>query len=117
MDKTITFTLEQLLIWVLLIAAIVAVIILISVLVKASAAMKGLNDTLTNANKLLENTNDIVADVKEVTHDTKLTIKKAENSVEGFCKIIDDNKNSITAITNLANAGASLASLFKGKSK
>lgn len=112
-DTTITFTVQQLLTWVLLIAAIVAVIVLIVVLVKLAESMKSLTKTLDQANVLLTDVDSVVKDAKDITYDAKRTVRRASHSVNGFCKIVDSNKGSIRAVSDLANAGASLISIFR----
>lgn len=112
MDTTITFTVRELLTWVLLLAAIVAVVILIVVLAKLAESMKSLTKTLDNANTLMLDLDTVVKDAKDITYDAKRTVRRASHSVDGFCKIVDTNKGSIRAISNLANASASLLSLF-----
>lgn len=111
-QTTITFTLGELLTWILLVAAIVAVIILIVVLVRAASSMKTLTSTLEKANDLLEDVDNVVKDAKDISYETKRTVRRASHSVNNICKIVDTNKGSFTAMTNLANAGASLMSLF-----
>ena len=112
MDTTITFTVRELLTWVLLLAAIVAVVVLIVVLAKLAESMKSLTKTLDNANTLMLDLDSVVKDAKDITYDAKRTVRRASHSVNGFCKIVDTNKGSIRAISNLANASASLLSIF-----
>jgi len=118
MDTTITFTVGELLTWVLTAAGIIALIFLIVLLARLSNSIRNMDVTMLKVNTLLDDVNIIVKDAKEMTGETKTALKKASASVNTVCKIIDDNKNPITAITNLANAGASLASILGlGKKK
>ena len=112
MDTTITFTIQQLLTWVLLVAAIIAVIVLIVVLIKLSESMKSLTKTLDQANTLLADADSVIKDAKDISYDAKRMVRRASHSVNGFCKIVDTNKGSIRALSNLAGASASLLSLF-----
>jgi len=112
-ESTITFTVQQLLTWILLVAAIIAVIILIVVLVKMSESMKNLSKTLDQASTLLNDVDQVVKDAKDISYDTKRTVRRVSHSVNGICKIADSKKGSIRAAGDLVNASASLASLLR----
>lgn len=112
MDTTISFTIGELLIWILTFAGIAALIFLMVLLGRLSASVKNLETTMAKVNTLLDDVDVIVSDTKEITGETKKALKKASVSVNTVCKIIDDNKNPITAITNLANATASISSIL-----
>lgn len=125
-DKSITlsFTVQELLICVLLVAAIIALIFLIVILFRfrktaeeLTAVLQKANETLDDVKTVVKDAAEITATVKDASFKAKSTIKKASRSVDGFADIVSANKSKISAFTGLVNAGASLASLFGADKK
>ena len=116
---TISFTLQDVLTCLLLIAATVALIMLIVFLKKVLRSAEDLSETLKKANSALDEAKVTLKDVSEIVEKAKQTtdiantsIRKASRSVANFADVVSANKSKISAFTGLLNAGASLASLL-----
>jgi len=115
MDTTITITVEQLLIWVLLFVAIIAIIYVIVLLSRASKMMAPLSETITKANSVLDDIKVITSNAKDSTEDARRAVRSASNAIHDVAHILDVNRMPITAITGLAAVGTSLANLSRRK--
>ncbi|MDO5331302.1 MAG: hypothetical protein Q4E99_01365 [Bacillota bacterium] len=112
MDTTITMTVQQILIWILIIAGIVAVIYLAALLSKLGKLMKPTKEAVEKLNLVLDDVKDITANVDESTIKAKKALNSASNSMMGVARIIDANKGPISALTSILGAGAGVASLM-----
>ncbi|MBO4818500.1 MAG: hypothetical protein J5528_00020 [Firmicutes bacterium] len=116
---TISFTLQDILICLLMVAAIIALIALTVLLKKFLKSAEELTKTLEKANSALDEARVVLKDATAIVEKTKetsdianLSIRKASRSVANFADVVSANKSKISAFTGLVNAGASLASLF-----
>lgn len=112
MDTTITLTVQQILIWILLVAAIVAIIYIAVLLSKACKLMKPTQEAIEKVNKVLDDVKDITANVDESTLKAKKALNSASTSLMGVARIIDTNKGPISALTSILGASAGVASLL-----
>ena len=117
MDTTITLTIGQLLTWILIIVGIVAVIYLIVLLARIVKLTAPLNDTVTKTNKILDDVSVITQNAADGTTDAKDAIHAASIAIKDLSKVMDTNKGTISAVSNIVNAGSSLASIAKGGKK
>ena len=116
---TISFTVQDILVCLLMVAGIIALIVLISLMKKFLKSAEELNKTLEKANSALDEARVVLKDATAIVEKTKetsdianLSIRKASRSVANFADVVSANKSKISAFTGLVNAGASLASLF-----
>ena len=116
---TVSFTLQDILICILLAVAIVALIMLIRLLHSVMKSADELSKTLEKANIALDDAKVVLKDATGIVEKFKETgdianqsIRKASRSVSTFADVVSTNKSKISAFTGLMNAGASLASLF-----
>ncbi len=119
---TISFTLQDVLVCILMVVAITALIMLISLMKKIQKSADELGKTLEKANSALDDAKVVLKDAtvivekaKETSDIANLSIRKASRSVANFADVVSTNKSKISAFTGLVNAGASLASLFDDK--
>ncbi len=116
---TISFTLQDILVCLLMVAAIIALIVLIVLMKKFLKSAEELTKTLEKANGAIDEARVVLKDATAIVEKTKetsdianLSIRKASRSVANFADVVSANKSKISAFTGLVNAGASLASLF-----
>ena len=99
----ITISIQQLLIYILLVVAIVAIAVLIVVFTKLLPTLKSLAKTMENVEAL------------------STTAREDLDSVQGIITdvtgVIANNKSNLKAATNLVNAAAGLAKLTRSKTK
>ncbi|MCQ2553926.1 MAG: hypothetical protein MJ150_06450 [Clostridia bacterium] len=117
MDTTITLTIGQLLTWVLIIVGIIAVIYLIVLLARIVKLTAPLTDTVTKTNKILDDVSVITQNAADGTTDAKEAVHAASAALKDLSKMMDSNKGTISAVTNLVNASSSIASIAKGGKK
>lgn len=116
-DIVVSFSLRDALLTILLVAAIAAVIALFVFLIRLVKATGQLGETLDKTNKILGDVSVISENAKNGTEEAKVVISKVASTVSGVSEIVDTNKSTIKAVTNLANAGASLTSLINNAQK
>ena len=116
---TISFTLQDILVCLLMVAAIIALIVLIVLMKKFLKSAEELTKTLEKANGAIDEARVVLNDATAIVEKTKetsdianLSIRKASRSVANFADVVSANKSKLSAFTGLVNAGASLASLF-----
>ena len=116
---TISFTLQDILVCLLMVAAIIALIVLTVLMKKFLRSAEELTKTLEKANSALDEARVVLKDATAIVEKTKetsdianLSIRKASRSVANLADVVSANKSKISAFTGLVNAGASLASLF-----
>jgi hypothetical protein len=116
---TISFTLQDILVCLLMVAAIIALIVLIVLMKKFLKSAEELTKTLEKANGAIDEARVVLKDATAIVEKTKetsdianLSIRKASRSVANFADVVSANKSKLSAFTGLVNAGASLASLF-----
>ena len=108
---------KQVLICILIAAAIVAIVYLVMLLMKANKVITPLEDTVKKLNLVLDDAKDITGDVKESADSAKKAVTKASNTVAEVSRVVYTNKGAITAVTSLLGVGAGLASLLGVSSK
>ena len=106
-----TFTIEDLLIWVLLLVAIIAVIYLIVLLSKVIKIAKPAQESVEKIDKMLDDVQICVTNIKDGSEEVKKTLNKTSDTLRSVTRILDANRGPISALSGIANAGASLASL------
>jgi len=117
LDTTITITVEQILIWVLLLVAIIAVIYVIVLLARAAKVMVPAKDTVEKLNSVLDDVKVITTNAKDSSEDARRALNRASDTLHDVARILDVNKGPIAAVTALIGAGTSLASLSKKTTK
>ena len=117
MNAELTFTVGELLTWLLLLVAIVAVVVLIVLLVRIVKLMRPVDESVKKIDKILDDVQIIANNVKEGSEDAKKALNKTSDSLRSLSRILDTNKGPISAISGLANAGASLVGLFGGHTR
>ena len=113
----VTMSYLDMLIAVLLVAAIILVIYLIILLKKLSPSIETLQSVMKNCDELTASANKSVQEIEVLVDDVKVAANDMGTSLGSVCELIDGNQNTISAITNLVNSTASIAGLFKRKPK
>lgn len=112
MDTTITLSVQQILIWALILVGIIAVIYIIVLLSRAIKLLKPTMDAVDKLNLVLDDVKSITGNVKDGSDKAKKALDSASTSLVSVARIIDANKGPISAVTSLLGASASLASLL-----
>ena len=102
----VTISLTELLVGILVVAAIVLVIYLIVMVGK-------LLPSLSHLEKILADAEVIVKDVRETSGDAKGAVTKLSASLVDVSDLLKGNKSFVAAGSNLVNAAASLRGLMK----
>ena len=106
----ITISIQQLLIYILLVVAIVAVGLLAVVFAKLLPTLKSLAKTMENVEALSTTAKDDLDSVQGI-------ISNVTTSVSDVTRVISGNRSQVKAAANLVNAAAGLAKLTKSKTK
>ena len=106
----ITISIQQLLIYILLGVAIIAVAILAVVFARLLPTLKSLAKTMENVEALSTTARDDLDSVQGIG-------KNVSRSVSDVTGVIANNRSSLKAATNLVNAAAGLAKLTRSKDK
>ena len=106
----ITISIQQLLIYILLGVAIIAVAILAVVFARLLPTLKSLAKTMENVEALSTTARDDLDSVQGI-------VKNVSRSVSDVTGVIANNRSSLKAATNLVNAAAGLAKLTRSKDK
>lgn len=106
----ITISIQQLLIYILLIVAIVVLAILAAVFAKLLPTLKSLAKTMENVEALSTTARDDLDSVQGI-------VKNVSQSVSDVTGVIASNRSGVRAATNLVNAAAGLAKLTREKNK
>ncbi len=109
----ITFSVQDILIWVLLAVAIIAVIMLIKVLASLGPTTKSLASVLEKLDKTMSDVNEITEQAKTGTIETKAAITSAAASMNDVLKTVRGHKGTIAAATNVINAMSNLSAIFR----
>lgn len=112
MDTIMALPIQQILIWILLVVAIIAVIYIAVLLSKACKLMKPTQEAIEKVNKVLDDVKDITANVDESTLKAKKALNSASTSLMSVSRIINTNKGPISALTSILGASAGVASLL-----
>ena len=106
----ITISVQQLLIYILLVVAIIAVAALAIVFAKLMPTLKSLAKTMENVEVLSTTARDDLDSVQGI-------VKNVSRSVSDVTGVIANNRSGLKAATNLVNAAAGLARLTRTKDK
>ena len=106
----ITISIQQLLIYILLGVAIIAIAILAVVFAKLIPTLKSLAKTMENVEALSTTAREDLDSVQGI-------VKNVSRSVSDVTGVIANNRSSLKAATNLVNAAAGLAKLTRSKEK
>ena len=106
----ITISVQQLLIYILLVVAIIAVAALAIVFAKLMPTLKSLAKTMENVEALSTTARDDLDSVQGI-------VKNVSRSVSDVTGVIANNRSGLKAATNLVNAAAGLARLTRTKDK
>ena len=106
----ITIDIQQMLIYILLIVAIVAIGMLVVIFTKLLPTLKSLAKTMENVEAMTQTARDDLDSVQGI-------ITNVSRSVSDVSGVIANNRSSVKAATNLVNAAAGLAKLARGKGK
>ncbi|MCR4804215.1 MAG: hypothetical protein K5981_00990 [Clostridia bacterium] len=106
----ITISVQQLLTYLLLIVAIVAVAILAVVFAKLIPTLKSLSKTM-------ENVAEMSTTAKEDLDSVQGIISNVATTATNISGVVAGNRSTVKAATNLVNAAAGLARLTKNKDK
>ena len=106
----ITISIQQLLIYILLGVAIIAVAILAVVFARLLPTLKSLAKTMENVEALSTTAKEDLDSVQGI-------VKNVSRSVSDVTGVIANNRSSLKAATNLVNAAAGLAKLTRSKDK
>ena len=106
----ITISIQQLLIYILLGVAIIALAILAVVFARLLPTLKSLAKTMENVEALSTTARDDLDSVQGI-------VKNVSRSVSDVTGVIANNRSSLKAATNLVNAAAGLAKLTRSKDK
>jgi len=109
----VTLSYKDLLIGVLLICAIVLIIYLIGILRKLGPILNNLSQISEDAKKLTAEAINGVDEIKKVSKKAGDGVEKISSSVGNVVNLLDGNKNTVKALTNITNATAGLVNLFK----
>ena len=111
----ITLSYMDLLIAALLIATIVLVIYVIVLVKNLLPTVANLKTITDDAASICSTAKTGMDDIGEIVTDFKATAEKVDCSIGSVCDKIDGNSNTVTAVANLINSTASIASLLKKK--
>ena len=106
----ITISIQQLLIYILLGVAIIAVAILAVVFARLLPTLKSLAKTMENVEALSTTAKEDLDSVQGI-------VKNVSRSVSDVTGVIANNRSGLKAATNLVNAAAGLAKLTRSKDK
>lgn len=106
----ITISIQQLLIYILLGVAIIAIAILAVVFAKLLPTLKSLAKTMENVEALSTTAREDLDSVQGI-------VKNVTRSVSDVTGVIANNRSNLKAATNLVNAAAGLAKLTRSKDK
>ena len=106
----ITISVQQLLIYILLVVAIIAIAALAIVFAKLMPTLKSLAKTMENVEALSTTAKEDLDSVQGI-------VKNVSRSVSDVTGVIANNRSGLKAATNLVNAAAGLAKLTRSKDK
>lgn len=109
-DLTITISLQDLLVLVMMVLGIVALIYFIIILARLTPAMKSLQNIMQDAEQMTSQAKGSMESVSGIVSD--LT-----QSASGLNEIISGNKSGFKAATNLVNAMAGLVGIVRSGEK
>lgn len=112
-DYMLTMSYKDILIAVLLLLTIILVIYLIVLIKRMMPSVKKLQQITDEALEITKSAKESLTDVQKVVSEIKVTAKDANKSVRGVTRLLDSNKNTVSAVTHLANAAAAIINLFK----
>ncbi len=111
----ITLSYMDLLLAALLIATIILVIYLIVLVKNLLPTVANLKTITDDASSICSTAKISMDDIGGIVTDFKSTAEKVDCSVGSVCSMIDGNSNTVSAVANLINSTASIASLLKKK--
>lgn len=109
----ISLSYRDLLLAILLIAVIILVIYLIALIKRLMPVVRNLTQVSEDAIEITKLAKKDMAQIDIVVTDAGSTATQLKKSLGSVCKLLDGNKNTVSAVTNLTNAIAGLANLLK----
>ncbi len=109
----LTMSYKDILIAVLLIVVIILAIYLIVLLKRLMPTVKNLNKITDDACDITKAAKESMGEVQNIVKDFEKTSNGLNRSLKNVCRLFDGNKNTVSAITHLANASAAIVNLFK----
>ena len=103
---TVTLTLSQLLVGLLIVAAIVLVVFLAVAVAKLLPGLKSLSSILQDAEVL-------VGDAKDGVADVKVTVGKVTKAVDGLADEVNSKKGLGATISNVAHTATSVMGIIR----